>query len=82
MRLELNDYIQKAEKIMERLHNPTKETFTCLFKSQTDLFQRYKTDVYYFFDMKYDEVMKEGRIGTARDYRGCKVNLRNYKPSL
>jgi integrase/recombinase XerD len=82
LRLELNDYIQKAEKIMERLPNPTKESFTRLFKSETDLFQSNKTDVHYFFDMKHDEVMKEGRIGTAKYYDGCKANLKNFKSSL
>lgn len=82
LRIELNEYIFKAEKVLERLPKPTQESFTRLFKSDTDLFTSNKTDVFYFFDMKVEEVMKEGRVGTAGYYKQCKVNLQSFKPSV
>jgi integrase len=82
LRLQLMGYVDKAEKVMERLPQPTKESFTRLFKSDTDLFTSNKTDVFYFFDMKVEEVTKEGRMGTASYYKQCKVNLQNFKSSV
>ena len=38
VRKDLNDYLLKAETILERLANPTQEMFTRMFKSETDLF--------------------------------------------
>jgi site-specific recombinase XerD len=67
---------------MERLPQPSKESFTRLFKSDTDLFISNKTDVFYFFDMKVEEVTKEGRMGTASYYSQCKTNLQNFKSSV
>ena len=67
---------------MERLPDPSQESFTRLFKSETDLFSSNKTDVYYFFDLKIEEAFKEGRIGTAHYYQECRANLKKYKSSL
>lgn len=82
LRLELNEYLLKAENVMERLPVPCQESFSRMFKSETDLFMSNKTDVYYFFDMKYDEVLAEGRIGNAMYYKGCRANLKNFKSSV
>jgi integrase/recombinase XerD len=49
VRKNLNDYLLKAETILERLEKPTKEVFTRLYKSETDLFVNNKTSIAPFF---------------------------------
>lgn len=82
LRRELNDYVNKAEKILERLVAPTKESFTRLFKSETDLFNSNKTDVFYFYKTKIQDLKKEGRIGSANYYLQCEHLLRTFKSSV
>ena len=82
LKMIINDYISKAETILERLLEPSKESFLRLFKSETDLFKSNKTDVFYFYQLKYDEMIKAGRIGTAKYYKGCKRSLKEFKSIL
>ena len=72
VRKELNDYLAKAEKILERLSNPSQETFTRLFKSETDLFLTNKTSIVPFFEHKVSELFNEDRFSTSS---GCKLAL-------
>ncbi len=82
LRKDLNDYITKAETILERLVNPTKESFTRLFKSEANIFTSDKSDIFFFFAMKRQTLFKEGRIGSANYYRECEANLKIFKPFI
>ena len=64
VRKELNDYLAKAAKILERLSNPSQETYTRLFKSETDLFLNNKTSIIPFFEQKVSELFNEDRFST------------------
>jgi hypothetical protein len=72
VRKDLNDYLAKAENILERLCNPSQETFTRLFKSETDLFLTNKTSIVPFFEHKVSELFNEDRFSTSS---GCKLAL-------
>src|SRR5205085_9739208 len=52
VRADLNEYLTKAETILDRLVNPTQEMFTRLFKSETDLFISHKTSIEPCFQYK------------------------------
>src|SRR5665647_436141 len=75
VRKELNDYLAKAENILERLSNPTQETFTRLFKSETDLFLNNKTSIVPFFEHKISELFNEDRFSTSSN---CKLSLTSF----
>ena len=78
----MNDYILKAETILDRLQEPSKESFVRLFKLETDLFQSNKTEVNFFYQMKQDEAVMEGRIGTSKYFQYGKRCLAIYAPKI
>lgn len=82
LKKEMADYLAKAEAILTRLPNPTKESFTRLFKSETDHFMTNKTDMLYFFDEKMNEALKEGRVGTYKYYKGCLNSFKSFSKDL
>ena len=82
LKVTLNDYILKAESILDRLQEPTKETFVRLFKAETDLFQSNKTDVLFFYRFKMDEALKEGRVGTNKWFQQCMRCIESYSPKI
>ncbi|GEO08302.1 tyrosine-type recombinase/integrase [Segetibacter aerophilus] len=81
IRKDLNDYLQKAEIILERLQNPTKETFTRLFKSSTDLFLSSKTDIRILFEQKVADLHKE-RFSSSSNCKLAITSLHKYKSPL
>lgn len=78
----LDDYVMKAESILDRLQSPTKDMFVRLFKAESNLFMSNKTDVFFLYHMKMDEAEIEGRIGTRNWYKTCVRCLFNYAPKL
>lgn len=72
----------KAESILNRLPNPSKEAFIRIFKSQTELFHFNKTGIKFFFDKKMDEALSEQRVGTYKYYKGCLNSLEKYSADL
>lgn len=82
VRQRLNDYLLKAEKVLSRLTNPTKEMFTKLFKSETDLFINSKTMIAPFFENKSKEFFKVNKFSTSRLYILSLSSLTKYSISL
>jgi integrase len=82
LRKEMNEYVSKAEAILERLPNPNKETFTRLFKSGTDLFTTNKTDITAMFNHTIEELIKEERLSTADGYKLARNSLLRYKKQI
>src|SRR5271156_2256409 len=82
LRRELNEYVSKAEKILERLPNPTREIFQRLFKSETDLFASSKTDVTFFFEEYMARLNSEERIKTAINLKSSLTSFKKYKKQI
>jgi integrase/recombinase XerD len=82
LRKQMNDYMAKAETILERMPNPTRESFKRLFKSETDLFTTNKTDVSFLFEEKIQQLMKEERIKTAENCAHALKSLKRFKKEL
>jgi integrase/recombinase XerD len=82
LRKQMNEYISKAETILERLHYPTKESFTRLFKAETDLFVSGKTDIIFLFNETIEQLKREERLGTADNYRMAKTSLLKFKKQI
>jgi len=82
LRKQINEYKDKAEKTLERMPNPNKETFTRLFRSETDLFASSKTDATFLFEEYIAECDKEERIKTGKNMNCTMKSLKRYKPKL
>lgn len=82
LRQALIDYTTKAEAILERLKEPSKESFIRLFKAETDLFLSNKTDVHFFYLSKMEELLKDGKIGTRKWFIQCRNCLVRYAPKV
>jgi len=82
LRRDLNEYISKAEGILMRLTNPTRESFQRLFKSETDLFTSNKTDIEYFFKEKIIALNKEERFSSASLYKLALISFKKYRNKL
>ena len=82
LRRDLNEYVSKAENILLRLNNPTRESFQRLFKSETDLFTSNKTDIEYFFKEKTKLLYKQERLSSASLYTLAFKSLKKYKNHL
>lgn len=82
LRRQIQDYITKAEKILDKLPNPTRETFQRLFKSETDLFASNKTDVTFLFNEYKTQLESEERIKTAQNLQWALTSLKKYKSKI
>lgn len=82
LRRDMNEYVAKAENILLRLSNPTRESFQRLFKSETDLFTSNKTDVEYFFNEKVRVLKEEEKFTSASLYQLAYNSLKKYKTNL
>jgi len=82
LRKQINDYKTKAEQILDRLPNPTRETFQRLFKSETDLFASQKTDITFLFDEYIHQVKAADRIKTAQNLTWSLKSLKRYKTRI
>lgn len=82
LRNAMNEYLVKAETILDKMPELSKDSFVRLFKSETDLFLSNKTDVLYFYQMKMDEAKKEGRISAYGQFKFCMNDLTTYSPNI
>ena len=82
LRREINNYVLKAENILDRMPTVTKESFTRLFKSETDLFSSDKTDMYFLYEEMIETLMKEERIGYAGAVKCSLSSFKTYKSEL
>ena len=82
LRKDLLEYTTKAETILERLPNPSKQSFTHLFKSEADLFGNNKTNIVPFFQLKTSEYYKEDRFSTSSLCKLALNSLLRYKPTI
>ncbi len=82
LRNALNDYMTKAENILNKMPELSRDSFVRLFKSETDLFLSNKTDVLFFYKMKMDEAKKEGRVSAYGQFKLCMNDLSVYSPNI
>ena len=82
IRKELNEYLSKAENILDRLSNPSKETFIRLFKSETDLFANNKTSIIPFFNQEMSQLFKEERFSSSSLCKLALTSLSKYKSGI
>ena len=82
LRRQITEYTTKAESILERLPNPTREVFQRLFKSETDLFASQKTDITFLFEEYIAHVKSEDRIKTAQNIAGSLKSFKKYKSNI
>jgi integrase/recombinase XerD len=82
LRRQINEYVTKAEKILDRLPNPSRETFQRLFKSETDLFSSNKTDITLLFEEYAIQLRKEERIKSAINLDSSLTSLKKYKQTI
>jgi len=82
LRKQITEYIAKAELILNRLPNPTRETFQRLFKSETDLFVTQKTDISFLFEEYIRQVQSEDRIKTAQNLTWSLKSFKKYKAKI
>lgn len=82
LRKQINDYTSKAEQILDRLPNPTRETFQRLFRSETDLFTSQKTDISFLFEEYIHQVQSEDRIKTAQNLAWSLKSFKKYKTRI
>jgi hypothetical protein len=82
LRKDIHSYVEKAERILERLPELNRESFQRLFKSETDLFASNKTDVILLFNEKIAELNIEERISTAKLYQLSLKSFLKYSSPL
>jgi integrase/recombinase XerD len=82
LRKQIIEYITKADLILDRLPNPTRETFQRLFRSETDLFASQKTDITFLFEEYINQVKDEDRIKTAQNLIWSLKSLKKYKTRI
>jgi integrase/recombinase XerD len=82
LRSEILSFVLKAESLLERLSEPCKETFLKFYKSDTNLSASSKVEVYSLFQIRYDELIKEHRYGSADCVQVAMKSFRNYKKML
>jgi len=82
LRNALNDYVEKAEVIIEKMSTPSKELFLKHFKSEFDYVTSDKTSVHVTFRMRYEELQFEKRYGTAHRLKAVYNSLLRYKAFL
>ena len=82
LRNTINEYVLKAESLLDRLTEPTKDIFLKFFKSDTNLSNASKINVHSLFDIKYNSLMKEGRFGSAECVKCAGKSFKNFKKEL
>ncbi|OJW99082.1 MAG: hypothetical protein BGO70_03740 [Bacteroidetes bacterium 43-93] len=82
LRSQISTYISKAEATLDKLLNPTRESFQRLFKSETDLSTSNKTDVTFLFQEYINNLHSEDRIKTAQNLEYALKSFKRYKSPL
>lgn len=82
LRLDISSYVLKAESLLERLNEPTKESFLKFFKSDANLSNGSKVDAYALYQVRFNSLTKEERFGTAHNLRCSWYSIRSFKKEL
>ncbi|MBS1633444.1 MAG: phage integrase SAM-like domain-containing protein [Bacteroidetes bacterium] len=82
LRSQISGYVSKAEATLDKLLNPTRESFQRLFKSETDLSTPNKTDVTFLFQEYINNLHSEDRIKTAQNLEHALKSFKRYKSPL
>ncbi len=82
LRSEISKYISKAEAILEKLPNASRESFQRLFKSEADLANSRKTDMTFLFNEYIVALRSEDRIKSAENMEHALRSFKRYKPAL
>ncbi|RYZ53977.1 MAG: hypothetical protein EOP49_06135 [Sphingobacteriales bacterium] len=82
LRREIFRYVDKAETILGKMPNPTKESFLRLFKSESNLPFSDKTPVYPLMEAKRDQMVKDKRFGSAMTIRCSWYSLKDFREKL
>lgn len=82
LRSEISKYISKAEAILEKLPNASRESFQRLFKSEADLANSRKTDMTFLFKEYIVALRSEDRIKSAENMEHALRSFKRYKPAL
>lgn len=82
LRMAINKYMIKAEAILDRVPNVSKESLIKLFKSEADLFVTDKTDLYGLMQARIDDLLKTGRIKTAHTGLSAIKSWKKYKKEM
>lgn len=82
IRDKLTDSIMKAETLLSRLKEPSKESFLKFFKSDMNLSVGSMVEVYPLFKIKIDVLEGEQRFGTAENHRNSLQSFKSFKKEL
>lgn len=82
LRRKIQDYVRKAEMVLAKLPNPTREGFQRLFKSDTDLSLSHKTDLKFLFQEYADRLKKDDRIRSAENCLAALKSFTAYKEKI
>src|SRR6185312_17305096 len=78
IRDKLTDSIMKAETLLSRLNEPTKESFLKFFKSDMNLSVGSMVEVYPLFQIKIDAFNAEERFGSVLTFDTAMRSFRNF----
>src|SRR6185312_10422109 len=82
IRDKLTDSIMKAETLLSRLKEPSKESFLKFFKSDMNLSVGSMVEVYPLFRIKIAVLEGEQRFGTAENHRNSLQSFKSFRKEL
>lgn len=82
IRSDISAFVLKAESLLEKLNEPTKETFLKFFKSDVNLSNGSKVDAFMLFQQRFDSLTDEGRFGTAHSVRCGWYSWKSFRKEL
>lgn len=78
LRMQLEEYLSKAQSILNQFPNIERLTFINLFKSESSLKGNNKTDLAFLFNQKIDELIKDDKAGSKAFYEQALVAFLKY----
>jgi integrase/recombinase XerD len=82
LRETVDQYLEKANNILDEFPNANQKTFTRLFKSEAALRGNIKTDMTILFQQKIEELTEEDNAGSKSFYEQSLVAFKRYKTSF
>lgn len=79
---EINFCVLKAEELLSRLNEPTKESFLKFFKSDLNLSTGNSVDAYSLFKIKIDVLKAEERFGSASNLHDSLQSFKSFRKDL
>jgi integrase/recombinase XerD len=82
IRDKITESIMKAEELLSRLNEPTKESFLKFYKSDLNLSNGSKVDAYSLFETKIAVLNAEERFGSSHNLNDSLQSLKSYQKVL